>query len=108
MQKGLFTILEKDDSETSKAKELFNFFAESLGEYGAEVGTGHKRIIIPKEMLPAKVLEEQLGFVPVGIAIPEAGQTQQTSYRHPDKLYHLHHHGEVWTMHADEHAASTM
>ena len=50
----------------------------------------------------------QLGFTPVMIAIPEAGQDQLTSFRHPENNYHIHSHPGLWTMHEDEHPAATM
>ncbi len=95
------------DYEAS-VKKRFGFFEKALDEYGEEVGTGHKRILIPKEALTQQQLEEVMGFVPVAIAIPEAGQENFTSFRHPEMLYHIHDHGESWSMHEDRHAASTM
>ena len=97
-----------DKTYERKVKERFGFFKRALNKHGKEVGTGHKRILIPKKALSASQLEEVMGFVPVTVAIPEAGQKTFASYRHPEMLYHIHDHGEQWSMHADRHAASTM
>ena len=85
----------------------FNYFAKTLRRKGVETGTAHKRILIPKDKLTANDIMG-LGFEPVTIAIPEAGQDQFSSYRHPDNKFHIHSHPEGWTMHEDRHAASTM
>jgi hypothetical protein len=74
---------------------------------GVLAGTAHKRILIPKDKLTERDIG-QLGFVPVTIAIPEAGQDRFRSFRHPDMNYHIHSHPEGWTMHEDAHPASTM
>jgi len=86
----------------------FQRFGKALGQYGNLLGTGHKRILIPKTMLNEQDLTKHLGFVPVKVAIPEAGQTRFESFRNPYNLYHLHEHGNAWVMHEDEHPASTM
>lgn len=88
-------------------RRRFEKLTQDLRQHGAYVGTGHKRILIPKTKVTEKDLNG-LGFVPVTIAIPESGQDQFTSYRHPDHLLHLHSHPEGWTMHEDEHHSSTM
>lgn len=87
----------------------FQFFTENLHKYGTKAGTGHDRLVIPKSLLGTdKDLERVLGFVPVTIAIPEAGQDKFTSYRHPNMNYHIHSHDKYWTIHEDEEAALTM
>lgn len=89
-------------------KERFSFFQNALRKYGKEEGTGHKRIFIPKDELTKEQIEDVLGFVPVTIAIPEAGQKKLVSYRNPTNLYHIHEYDKYWTMHEDRNAASTM
>jgi hypothetical protein len=89
-------------------QDKFEYFKQALDIYGKKVGTGHKRIIIPKSILSKESLTKSLGFVPVVAAVPEAGQTTITSYRSPYHLYHIHGHGEYWTMHKDRDAAFTM
>jgi predicted Ser/Thr protein kinase len=96
-----------DPGEEKKLKKRFDVFARALEEYGVEVGTGHKRIPIPKKALSEKDLAK-IGFVSTAIAIPESGQETAVSFRHPDALYHLHSHRDTWLMHKDEHAATTM
>jgi len=66
-----------------------------------------KRIVIPKNRLPRRAVEE-LGFEQVAIAVPEAGQKTFKSYRHPLINHHIHDHGSSWVMHKDEHASLPM
>jgi tRNA A-37 threonylcarbamoyl transferase component Bud32/curved DNA-binding protein CbpA len=90
------------------AAERFEIFKKALEAYGQETGTGHKRIIIPKYVISEEEMEKELGFVPVKVAIPESGQDRWTSWRNTRSTYHIHSHGDAWTMHRDEHEASTM
>jgi hypothetical protein len=88
-------------------RRRFDYLTHTLHRKGVETGTSHKRIVIPKD----KFTENDIlgmGFEPVTIAIPEAGQDQFSSYRHPDNTFHIHSHPEGWTMHEDRHPASTM
>lgn len=85
----------------------FKYLANALRQDGVLAGTGHKRITIPKDKLTETDLGA-LGFTPVSIAVPEAGQDMFTSFRHPDNNYHLHSHPGRWTMHHDAHASATM
>lgn len=88
-------------------RDTFKTYADKLQHKGVYAGTKHKRIVIPKKSLTQEHLLA-LGFKPVTIAIPETGQDQLTSYRHPMNTYHVHSHGDNWTMHQDEHPAATM
>lgn len=85
----------------------FGRLKDELEAHGVYSGTGHKRLVVPKSKLTEQDIGS-LGFVPVTIAIPEAGQSRLRSFRHPNNNYHIHEHGENWTMHRDEHPASTM
>lgn len=119
---GGLVVLVYDDSELEKVAEgqevdprfqrkvkgRFERFTKALEAYGDPVGTGHKRLLIPKKLLGEKELTQNLGFVPVKVAIPEAGQTRFESFRNPYNLYHIHEHGDSWIMHEDQHPASTM
>lgn len=89
------------------AQEEFNFFAGMLGRYGEKIDTSHKRILMPKEVLTEDEIKE-LGFVPVKIAVPESGETRVRSFRHPRNLYHIHEHGDMWSLHRDRHVSATM
>lgn len=91
----------------ARLQRRFTRLQDALKRYGDEVDTGHKRILFPKRVLAEQDIEN-LGFVPVLAAIPEAGQSAFRSYRHPDNKYHIHEHDDAWTMHRDEEAASTM
>jgi len=78
-----------------------------LREQGVLAGTAHKRILVPKDKLTEQDINA-LGFTPVTIAIPEAGQDRFQSFRHPDNTFHIHSHPEGWTIHEDAHPAATM
>lgn len=91
-----------------KVRHRFDKLTKALKVHGDPLGTGHKRIIVPKRVMKEDDLIGQLGFIPVKVAIPETGQTRFESFRHPDNLFHLHEHGDAWIMHKDDHPASTM
>jgi hypothetical protein len=80
---------------------------KAVPQRGAFANTFHQRVVVPKAYLPEQDLSD-LGFLPVQIAIPEAGQDSMTSYRHPQHNYHLHPHGDVWTVHNDSHPSISM
>lgn len=96
------------DDTVSPVERKFGRFARALKKYGVEAGTAHKRIYIPKDIVSEEELTKELGFIPVKIAIPEAGQSRFESFRHPNVLYHLHEHDDVWVMHEDVHPSATM
>jgi len=77
-----------------QVEERFSIFQAALKKYGLEEGTGHKRITIPKELLSKKDITEILGFQPVKIAIPEAGQKSNVSFRSIYNNYHIHEYNE--------------
>jgi hypothetical protein len=91
----------------SLIRHRFAGYATSLKKYGVTAGTGHKRILIPKSQLSEKDIQD-LGFEGTLFAIPESGQNRLTSYRNPYNPYHLHSHGDNWSIHRDRHAALTM
>lgn len=90
-----------------RLQRRFSRWGAKLRDHGVYAGTSHKRIVVPKRFLNEDHLKE-LGFQPVLVAIPEAGQDQFASYRHPNNLFHIHSHGDRWTMHEDSHPAATM
>jgi hypothetical protein len=96
-----------DPAAPKDLQDRFHRFRTLLDQKGVYAGTGHKRLAIPKNKLSEKDLGT-LGFKPVVIAIPEAGQDRFQSFRHPSNNYHLHSHGDRWTMHEDRHPAATM
>lgn len=98
----------KENKLNQLAEDKFSFVKKSLRKHGEKVGTGHDRIFFDKSLLSEEELTERLGFTPVSIAIPEAGQTSWTSFRHEENNFHIHEHGEKWVIHEDAHAASTM
>lgn len=100
--------LRNTDNSQRITEEIFENLKQSLHKYGDPVGTGHKRIIFPTELISPRQLEEQLGFTLVNIGIPEAGQTRFQTWRHVENLFHIHQHGKNLVMHEDVHPASTM
>lgn len=95
----------RDDD--SVVRDRFKKLRRSLDVEGVMIGA-HKRIAIPKSALTESDLTSRLGFKPVKIAIPEQGQTRFTSFRHVNNNYHIHDHGQHWTMHKDSHPSMTM
>lgn len=71
-----------------------------LKEEGVKAGLSLPRLVVPKRVIPEESVR-RLGFYPVIVAAPEAGQDRVTSYRHPDQ-HHMHSHGDRWTIHRDE------
>ncbi|NDD54351.1 hypothetical protein EBZ39_10820 [bacterium] len=82
------------------------FFAEALlkhrktPELAVDVGA------LPRSTLPASVASndkemKSLGFLPSYVAVPERGQTQLRTWRHPYTGMHLHRHGDRWIFHED-------
>jgi superfamily II DNA or RNA helicase len=103
-------VMQKMADELANNTELhqrFQELAHLLRRRGVYAGTGHKRIVVPKNKLTENDVKD-LGFESVMVAIPEAGQDRFQSYRHPDNRFHLHSHPEGWTMHEDRHPAATM
>lgn len=88
-------------------RSQFNELADIMRTQGSWAGTNHRRVIIPKDRVTEQDLGH-LGFTPVTIAIPEAGQDRFRSYRHVDNNFHLHSHHNNWTMHEDNHASASM
>lgn len=72
-----------------------------------EVETGLHRVVLPEDQI-AKDLLDNLGYFPSLVAIPERGQEQMTSYRHPKSNLHLHKHPGAYTVHKDRHTPLSM
>lgn len=98
---------EKVAEVSPELQARFDNYTNLLRAKGVYAGTGHKRVLIPKARVSRDDIQN-LGFESVLIAIPEAGQDEFKTYRHPDNLFHLHSHGDNWTMHEDAHPAATM
>ena len=94
--------------QKARAARVFKNLHSRKNTEGVLTGAGKRRIAIPKHVLTKTDLEKHLGFVPVTIAVPESGQKQFGSWRHPYNNNHLHDHGSHWVMHEDDHASSTM
>jgi hypothetical protein len=111
MQPKLASVFNADDVSATPydrvVRRRFNDLAETMRSQGAFAGTAHKRIVIPKDRLTEQDINS-LGFTPVTVAIPEAGQDRFQSFRHHENNFHIHSHPEGWTMHEDGHPAATM
>lgn len=92
---------------TPEQQRRFNSLLSTVRAHGTLAGTAHNRVLIPHDKLTQQDIDD-LGFVPVTIAIPESGQNQFRSFRHPDNTVHIHSHDDGWTMHEDRHPAATM
>lgn len=87
--------------------QKFDRYKQALTQRGDAMGTGHKRIAIPKTNLTEDEIN-QLGFQRSMIAVPESGQDRFASWRHPEGNYHLHSHPDHWLLHQDEHPSLTV
>lgn len=88
-------------------RKRFRRIHSLLEEHGAETGATMKRIIVPKRLLSTEDIN-RLQFKAVTIAVPEAGQQQIRTYRHPLSGHHIHDHGDAWVIHHDSKPATTM
>jgi len=97
-----------DRRQKARAHKVMKGFHGRLKTEGVETGAGKYRVAIPKHVITKSDLEKHLGYVPVTIAVPESGQKQFGSWRHPYHNRHIHDHDSHWVMHEDDHASSTM
>ena len=74
---------------------------------GSLAGTAHKRLAVAKKLLSPEQIQAA-GFEPSLMAIPEQGQDQWTSFRHPKSNLHIHSHPDYWTIHNDRHPSVMM
>jgi len=67
---------------------------------------------LPRSVVPVSELSEQTlrdaGFVPSYIAVPEIGQTELRTWRHPFSGMHFHRHGGDWRFHVDTYSSWQM
>ena len=67
---------------------------------------------IPRSGIPVGEIDDATlraaGFVPSYIAVPEIGQTELRTWRHPFNNAHLHRHGDRYLMHVDNYQSPTM
>jgi len=91
-------------SEVARQRTI-NLLQEAVKDlvlYGPKTGRIGQmpRIPIPKTKLTLDELRN-IGFVDSLIAVPERGQVQFTSYRHPLHNIHIHDHGDLFNLHID-------
>lgn len=94
--------------QKARAHRVFKNLHGRMRTEGVLTGAGKYRVAVPKHVLTKQDLEKHLGFVPVNIAVPESGQRQFGSWRHPYHNNHVHDHDSHWVMHEDDHASTTM
>ena len=97
-----------DAQASSHIRRRWGRIRDSLHNQGIVTGAGLLRVTVPKKLLTREDLTRHLGFVPVKVAVPETGQTAFESFRHPYVNYHVHEHGDQWTVHYDNHPSTTM
>lgn len=92
----------KDIRNAQKALSVaVKLLAENKADVpGSASASDLPRIRIASDKLSPGALED-LGFNKSLIAVPERGQKQWTTYRHPDR-YHIHKHDDAWYMHQDK------
>ena len=95
------------EDQRRNIKKLFKNYAKKLNNGGGVQIGNLDRVLIPKSDLNVKHLTKGLGFLPTRIAVPESGQTQFRTFRHPHNKYHIHSHRKYWTMHRDKHSSFT-
>lgn len=65
------------------------------------LGSPLTRTAIPSEQLPERDLRA-MGFVPSLVAVPERGQKELRTWRHPQTGVHVHNHGKDMLFHEDK------
>jgi hypothetical protein len=88
-------------------RQRFRRIHQMLTESGVETGGAMKRIMVPKTHLTEEDIDK-LHFKKVTIAVPEQGQQQVQTYRHPITNHHIHDHGDYWVIHDDKFPSTTM
>lgn len=77
---------------------------------GPAIGRGETAL--PRWHIPYDVLGDndlkRMGFLPSFVAVPEVGQEQWRSWRHPKNNLHLHKHQKGYMMHEDRHPSLSM
>lgn len=68
---------------------------------------GLNRVAIRRDQLNEAALPH-LGFKPARIAVPERGQDQLLTYRHPLNNMHIHRHKDYWLIHKDKYTPLSM
>jgi hypothetical protein len=103
----IFPVEDIDINAKKRYQNRLEKIESMVKDYGVYAGTGNKRLTIPKKKLSEETIND-LGFKKSLIAIPEAGQDKFYSYRHPKINFHIHSHGDDWTIHEDEHMSGQM
>ncbi len=99
--------IDKLEPNREKAVEkIFKKYTKKLKTSGVLVGNLN-RVLIPKKQLSKSEITKGLGFLPTKIAVPETGQTQMRTFRHPKNNYHIHSHRKYWSMHKDKYPSFT-
>ena len=83
-----------------RLKSKFRTIINALARRGTPTNTDHNRIVVPREYMSPQELSD-LGFIESKVAVPEHGQSQFTSWRHPHNLYHFHKHPTAMIVHQD-------
>jgi predicted double-glycine peptidase len=79
----------------------FKKITNTLDRSGTDVNTHHKRVIVPHDFFNENDMRDY-GFRPSYTAIPELGQSEFRTWRHPSDLHHFHRHPQGFTVHKDQ------
>jgi hypothetical protein len=119
-------IFRKPDFDAEELRRYHDTLPEDQRNYGAldrveylinrhrkNPQLDHTRIdTLPRSMISNRFITEdelkQLGFVNSMIAVPERGQSQIASLRHPKSNLHLHKHDKNWVYHIDDWPSMSM
>lgn len=107
--RGMGAVGRADSVALSRSRRTLEHAIRDLKKYApqtAEFGQ-MARIPIPKEYLSLEDLR-RLGFRDSLVAVPEIGQKQWTSYRHPLHDVHIHDHGDLFNIHVDKYPSMAM
>ena len=77
------------------------------GQADIPMSSGLHRVAVSDRKINENALK-YLGFKPALIAVPENGQSQFTTYRHPISNLHIHRHRGYWTLHKDKYTPVSM
>lgn len=104
-------FLPNGDKSTDRQREVARLLVERLRKHRkspelSPPGTLSRSRISKDDLSREDLLSA--GFVPSYVAVPETGQSQIATYRHPFSGMHLHRHPEDWMFHEDRYASLQM
>lgn len=99
------------DKPTERQREVASLLLKELIAYRIKPDISRPGAI-PRSTIDINKLTDQdlldAGFKKSYIAVPETGQSQLVTYRHPRNSLHFHKHPNNWLFHEDKHPALSM